>query len=78
MLPAPPKSSETRAIMLLILRDSEHLQVWPNLVLLSGLPSPWQNWECRTRVAAHVLDNSAAKACQFATGCVVERSPNIE
>src|ERR1700737_4535815 len=30
MLPAPPKSSETRAIMLLISRDSEHLQVWPD------------------------------------------------
>jgi hypothetical protein len=27
MLPAPPKSSETRAIMLLISRDSEHVQV---------------------------------------------------
>jgi hypothetical protein len=25
MLPAPPKSSETRAIMLLISRDFEHL-----------------------------------------------------
>jgi hypothetical protein len=32
MLPAPPKSSETRAIMLLILRDSEHVQVWLDYV----------------------------------------------
>jgi hypothetical protein len=30
MLPAPPKSSETRAIMLLISPDSQHLQVWPD------------------------------------------------
>jgi hypothetical protein len=29
-LPVPPKSSETRAIMLLISRDPEHLQVWPD------------------------------------------------
>jgi hypothetical protein len=30
MLPVPPKSSETRAIMLLISRDSEHVQVSPD------------------------------------------------
>jgi hypothetical protein len=30
MLPAPPKSSKTRAIILLILRDSEHLKVRPD------------------------------------------------
>ena len=30
MLPAPPKSSETRAIILLISRNSEHVQVWPD------------------------------------------------
>jgi hypothetical protein len=28
MLPALPKSSESRAIMLLNSRDSEHVQVW--------------------------------------------------
>jgi hypothetical protein len=33
MLPSPPKSSETRAIMLLILRDSEHLEVSPDRIL---------------------------------------------
>jgi hypothetical protein len=30
MLPVQPKSSETRAIILLISLDSEHLQVWPD------------------------------------------------
>lgn len=34
MLPAPAKSSETRAI---ILRNAEHLQVWPDHVSLSSL-----------------------------------------
>jgi hypothetical protein len=32
MLPGPPKSSETRAIMLLSSRIFEHLQVWPEMV----------------------------------------------
>jgi hypothetical protein len=63
MLPVPPKSSETRAIMLLILRDSEHIQVWLDYVFAEQVDVKPGGFVAQSLVYRQTANGSSIRHC---------------